>query len=392
MTGKVLLVDDEPNILSGFNRHLRNEFELATAAGGEIALQALTDQGPFAVIVSDMQMPGMNGIQLLAEFEKRAPETVRIMLTGNADQGTAAQAINSGHIFRFLTKPCTPEDLARTITDALAQHRLITAEKELLQRTLGGAVKVLVDVLAIVDPDSFGRATKLRDWMRKMVVELKLHNTWSLDLAAMLAFLGYVTVPAEVMAKRRGGDELTEFEKGMLEKVPEVGRDLITNIPRLKPVADMVYLQRKGYDGSGLPAKGPTGDKIPIGARVLRVLIDLMDASVGQQPGPAAFSALDTRRVEYDPNVLQAARACLFVDGEAEGAGAGEDVIQLRPITGLLPGHQLVSDIKTESGKLVLAKGHVLSVALIAKIHNLAKVHRLAEPVKVIYSSTAAAS
>ena len=387
MTEKVLLVDDEPNILSGYNRHLRKEFEVATAQGGEAALKALDDEGPFAVIVSDMQMPGLSGVQLLAEFEKRTPETVRIMLTGNADQGTATTAINDGHIFRFLTKPCTPEALAHTIGEALAHHRLITAEKELLQRTLGGAVKVLVDVLAIVDPDSFGRATKLRDWMRKMAVELKLKNTWSLDLAAMLSFLGFVTVPAEVIAKKRAGEDLTDFEQGMLDKVPEVGRDLISNIPRLKPVGEMVYLQRKGYDGSGLPANGPSGEKIPIGARVLRVLIDLMEASGGQSPGPVAFSVMDERRVEYDPKILQAARACLFVESSANGQGAGEEVIQLRPIAGLLPGHQLASDIKTVSGQLVLAKGHVLSVALIAKVHNLAKVHRLAEPVKVIYSS-----
>jgi response regulator RpfG family c-di-GMP phosphodiesterase len=390
MTEKVLLVDDEPNILSAYNRHLRAEFDLATAPSGEAAIKALAGEGPFAVIVSDMQMPGMNGIQLLAEFEKRAPETVRIMLTGNADQGTAAKAINDGHIFRFLTKPCTPEDLTRTVGEALAHHRLITAEKELLQRTLGGAVKVLVDVLAIVDPDSFGRATKLRDWMRKLAMELKLRNTWSLDLAAMLAFLGYVTVPAEVIAKKRAGAELTDFEQAMLDKVPAVGRDLITNIPRLKPVGEMVYLQRKGYDGSGLPANGPAGEKIPIGARALRVLIDLMEASSGQSPGPADFAALEMRRAEYDAKVLQAARICLLVDAAADGEGAGKEVMQLRPIAGLRPGHQLASDIKTESGQLVLAKGHVLSVALIAKVHNLAKVHRLAEPVKVIYSSTAA--
>lgn len=388
MSGRILLVDDEPNVLSGYNRHLRKRFDLWTAAGGEAAIDSLSENGPFSVIVSDMRMPGMNGVELLAEFEKRAPETVRIMLTGNADQDTAANAINNGRIFRFLTKPCAPEDLARAVDEALEHHRLLTAEKELLQRTLGGAVKVLVDVLAIVDPASFGRATKLRDWMRKVAGEMKQRNAWSLDLAAMLAFLGYVTVPAEVIAKQRAGGELTEFEQSMLDKVPEVGRDLIANIPRLKPVADMVYLQRKGYDGSGFPAGDLAGDKIPTGARILRVLVDLMDASKGRAPGPAAFAALDTNPAVYDPAVLHAARACLFQEAAANGAGGAEDVVLLRPVTGLVPGHFLVSDIKTVSGQLVLAKGHVMSEALIAKIHNLGKVHKLAEPIKVSLSAS----
>jgi len=390
MNEQILLVDDEPNVLSGYCRHLRRMFALSTATSGAIAIKVLADDGPFAVVVSDMRMPGMNGVELLAEFEKRAPDTVRVMLTGNADQGTAAKAINKGRIFRFLAKPCTHEDLARTIEEALAHHRLLNAEKELLQRTLGGAVKVLVDVLAIVDPESFGRATKLRDWMRRVAAELKLRNLWSLDLAAMLAFLGYVTVPAEVIAKHRTGDELTEFEQSMFDKVPEVGRDLITNIPRLKPVGDMVYFQRKGYDGSGFPANDLAGDKIPIGARILRVLVDLMEASKGQPPGPAAFGALDANHKEYDPKVMHAARTCLFQEASADGEEPLEGVVLLRPIAGLVVGHCLVSDIRTVSGNLVLAKGHVMSEALVAKIHNLAKVHKLAEPVMVTLSAPSA--
>src|ERR1700733_8122058 len=103
MSNRILCVDDDINILEGYQRALRKEFDITTAPGGEEALVKIRDEGPFAVVVSDMRMPGMDGIQLLTRIKQVAPESVRIMLTGNADQQTAMNAVNEGNIFRFLT-------------------------------------------------------------------------------------------------------------------------------------------------------------------------------------------------------------------------------------------------------------------------------------------------
>src|SRR5205085_9651219 len=92
----------------------------------------------YAVVVADMRMPKMDGVELLSRLRTLTPTTVRIMLTGNADQQTAIDAVNEGHIFRFLNKPCPPETLEKTLRAALNQHHLITAEKELLELTLTG--------------------------------------------------------------------------------------------------------------------------------------------------------------------------------------------------------------------------------------------------------------
>lgn len=104
MADRVLCVDDDPNILEGYKRQLRKEFELATAVGPEQGLRMVTEQGPFAVVVSDLQMPGMNGIDFLAQVRTHEPDTVRMLLTGNAELQAAIDAINQGQIFRFLTK------------------------------------------------------------------------------------------------------------------------------------------------------------------------------------------------------------------------------------------------------------------------------------------------
>ena len=105
MAEKILLVDNENNILLGYRRSLNRDFLIETALGGKQALQLVAESGPYAVVVSDMRMPGMDGIQLLTKIKAQSPDTIRVMLTGNAEMNTAIDAINEGSIFRFLNKP-----------------------------------------------------------------------------------------------------------------------------------------------------------------------------------------------------------------------------------------------------------------------------------------------
>src|SRR5690349_13581587 len=151
MSEKILFVDDDPNLLAGVERNLRRQFALDTAPGGEAGLAKIASSGPYAVVVSDRQMPVMDGITFLSRVRERCPDTVRIMLTGNVDLEHAVRVVNEGNIFRFLIKPCPHETLYSTIQDALRQYRLINAEKELLNKTLSGSIKLLTDILSAVE-------------------------------------------------------------------------------------------------------------------------------------------------------------------------------------------------------------------------------------------------
>ena len=122
-TSKILFVDDEAAVLSVYKRDLGKYFDIHTALGGRQGLDALNREGPFAVVVSDLRMPGMSGIQFFDEASKRFPGTVRIMLTGYADLPTTINAVNEGNIFRFHTKPCSLVDLAKTIKEGIEEHR-----------------------------------------------------------------------------------------------------------------------------------------------------------------------------------------------------------------------------------------------------------------------------
>ncbi len=119
MKDKVLLVDDDAMVLAGLKRQLRNKFSIDMALSGEEALKQVQENGPYAVIVSDYMMPGMNGIEFLSHVKKTNPDTVRMMLTGTADMPTAIRAVNEGSIFQFHPKPCPADTLCQAIQSAI---------------------------------------------------------------------------------------------------------------------------------------------------------------------------------------------------------------------------------------------------------------------------------
>ncbi|MBI5799632.1 MAG: response regulator [Verrucomicrobia bacterium] len=375
MTEKILCVDDEANVLAGFQRGLRRQFQIETAEGGEPALALLEKGGPFAVIVSDMRMPGLTGLQLLQRVRQRWPDTVRVMLTGNADQQTAMDAVNEGNIFRFLTKPCPPDRLATTLTAALEQHRLITAERELLEHTLNGSVRALTEILSLLDPETFGRGQVLREQMRAVAEALKLPNVWELEMAAMLHGLGQVTLPAEVAVRARLGSALSAAEETMVRRVPEAGSNLLAHIPRLEPVARIVLFQSKHFDGAGFPLDAPGGKQIPDGARLLKVLVDMAQLEARGNSRLDSIAQLRTRAGRYDPEMLDAVAAVL-------GAGAAKPTASIT-FKELKPGHVLVSDVTTTGGLLILAAGNRITPSLLERLRNFAALSGVKEPIYV---------
>jgi serine phosphatase RsbU (regulator of sigma subunit) len=132
---RVLIVDDDPNLLAGFRRQLRRKVDLETVESGPEGLDAIRRNGPFSVVVSDYCMPEMNGVEFLAQVRALAPETVRMMLTGSGDLHAAIQAINLGNIFRFLTKPCGTEELLEALRAGIGEYRRTHKERKFNRRT-----------------------------------------------------------------------------------------------------------------------------------------------------------------------------------------------------------------------------------------------------------------
>lgn len=381
MNAKILFVDDDPNALAAHERTLRKQFVLETASGGLPALALLERSGPFAVIVADMQMPGMNGIQLLTQVESRWPETARIMLTGHTDERTAKAAVNQGHIFRFLTKPCSTEELAQTVSAGVRQYQLVTAERDLLEKTLTGTIKLLTEVLANVDPLTFGVGQRLREHSRRFLQGYAFPQPWQLETAAALSGIGSVTLPPALRKKSRSGVALTGEEKDLLARLPEMGALLLQNIPRLEPVAQIIRYQNKNFDGSGIPTDSLAGETLPLGARILRVLGALVELEERGQTRTEAADMLRAQEGAYDPRLLGLVLASYLASPvpqfevvRRERAMALED---------LRVGHVLCYDAETLEGVPLVAGGTALTPMMLQTFRNFARLGSLKQPIRV---------
>ncbi|MBI4551894.1 MAG: response regulator [Candidatus Latescibacteria bacterium] len=376
MAETVLCVDDDPSILDAYQRQLRKHFQIETASSGAQGLDMIAQHGPYAVIVADMRMPGMDGIQFLTKVRDVAPDSVRMMLTGNADQHTAIKAINEGRIFRFLTKPCPPDDLARALTAGIEQYRLITAEKELLEKTLSGTIKVLTDILSVVNPTAFGRAARVRRLAVQLAEELHVEHVWEVEVAAMLSQVGCVTVPEDILMKVYRGMNLSPDESQKFHTHPQVGYNLIAAIPRLEGVAAILAYQEKRFDGSGVPDDDVREEAIPFGARILKLALDFDTQVASGITNAVTLSEIRRREGWYDPAAIEALKRVLAREFRYEH--------QSVPVDALVPGMVLADDVQTATGVLLLTRGQEITPALRMRLQTIAQTQGLHEPIPVL--------
>ena len=373
-TEKILFVDDEENVLQSIRRQLRKRFAVVTAGSGDEALRVLKEQGPFAVIVSDMRMPGMDGVQLLARVKDLYPDTVRIMLTGNADQETAIEAVNSGQIFRFLTKPCSTAVLAPALALAQRQYRLVTAEKELLEKTLRGAVTVLSELLSQAKPTVFSAGLRIKQYALDTARRLNLPNLWQVEVAALLAQIGCIALPTDILNKRYAGLALDEEEETMWEGYPEVGARLLENIPRLDGVIWMIRHQLRDFADFDEQTESEVFEEVLIGAQLLRTVIDL-DILLHQGLSPSqAVEEMQGRSRAYNPRILEELRHISFPD-QARTLSLNVDDLSVGMIA--------EEDIAAKNGALILPRGQEITWPILQALYNFNRQVGVIEPIMV---------
>jgi DNA-binding NarL/FixJ family response regulator len=378
MSEKILLVDDEANILEGYRRSLSREFLMETALGGQPALKLMAENGPYAVVISDMRMPGRDGIQLLTAIKSQWPDTVRVMLTGNADRDTAINAINEGNIFRFLNKPCSKEVMAKTLTAALVQYRLVTAEKQLLEQTLSGSIQVLTEVLSLVNPAAFSRAERARRYIHHVVAAMKLGNPWQYEVAAMMSQLGCVTLPAETVDAVYRGEKLSPNEQAQYDAHPHVACGLLSKIPRLEPIAWMIEHQNEPLPDAA-PGDPQTPD-IRRGAAVLRLTLAYERLIHKGNSRTEAANTLSRQNKNVSPDFFE---ALITLDPNAE-----EDEIRKCRIEDLVPGMIIQQEVRSADGVLLVSKGQEVTSPLLLKLKNFHTRHAVAKDVNVSMPTT----
>lgn len=355
---RILFVDDEPRVLDGIRRALRGAYETEFAEGGAAAL-ALVERDEFAVVVTDMKMPGMAGPELLARIREIQPDTVQMVLSGHADLASTVTAVNEGNLFRFLMKPTDRTVLGAALDAALEQHRLRRVERDLLEQTVTGAVDALVDLLALTSPSSARRSSLVRQYVGRITAPTDLADDWQLRVAATVADIGLVAVPDEVVRRSVAGEQLSMQESLMLKRHPGVASRVIAHIPRLDAVAAIVQAQVPGMQ---------TDD---VRALVLQLATEVADGVLRGLPEPHAV-ALAEQTGRYEDWMF---------------AGLHEEPLPVRIIETqpelLRAGMVLQNDLCTPSGALIATAGTTVTVAMIERIQNFASGFGVRDPIVV---------
>jgi response regulator RpfG family c-di-GMP phosphodiesterase len=374
---KILFVDDDANLLAALQRTQRKQFTVDIATGGEAGLAIMQKQGPYAVVVSDMRMPVMNGVQFLAKVREMSPETIRVMLTGQSDMKDAIEAVNRGNIFRFLTKPSSNETLTQTLEAGLEQYRLQHAEKDLLEKTLQGTVKVLSDVLSLVNPVAFSLGTRLKRYVHHMLAPLNLERGWQFEMAALLSQVGCVTVPPDVLQRHAANQPLSKEEEQMLGTFPAVGQELLASIPRLEVVAQIIGRQQTIWD----PALGALDldkqDPAALGAQMLSLALQHDRLLTQGLTTAQALEELQQTPAQHDARLV----ACLKEGMEKQEVTLASQTVE---IWNMQVGMILEEAVKTNRGVLLVPKGQTISETLLRYLLNFARRGDIPEQVRVL--------
>ncbi len=323
MNRKILLVDDEPLLLEAINRLLRKSCEIYTAQSGELALDMLFQEGPFAVIISDYKMPGMDGIELLSRVQKIFPNVMRIMLTGQSDMQTAIDAINLGAVFRFLTKPCSNEQIQTVIEEAIEQYSFIQknrheSEEVILRHGQKRMFQNSVDAISLMlsrrDPYTAQHQIRVAALVASLCERLGVTGEVAerAFIAARVHDIGKFFIPSDILTRP---GKISDVEFMLIKTHSRNGFEILTMLDFYQPIAEIVYQHHERIDGTGYP-RGLHDEEIMLEARILAVadVVEAMYSHRPYRPARGSFEALNEIRENsgtlYDSMVVE---ACLDI-------------------------------------------------------------------------------
>ena len=270
----------------------------------------------------------------------------------------AVAAINQGNVFRFILKPCPPDPLKSAIAASAEQHRLVRAERELLQETLTGCVDALMDTLAMAQPALFSRAGRLRRLVQQVSQRLGLAESWQLEMAAQLGEIGAITLPPTAVAALESGTSNSPAEAQMLAALPRLADGVLAHIPRLEAVRDIVRHQLPPDRHPVTPLR----DDAPEGARLLQAVREFDAMTYRGMPSDLALATLSFRKVHDDVTIKAIAQVA--------GMRLPNEAVREITVDELAVGHELVDDLHTAKGILLVSRGQVITERLLMRVQN----------------------
>jgi putative two-component system response regulator len=336
---QLLAVDDEASVLGLLAAQLEDEFEVTTAIGPEEGIRTFRTEGPFPIVLSDYDMPAMTGVDMLRAIEELDADSIRMMVTGHLDLQVAVDAVNQGHVFRFLTKPWELTELRSCVRAGLEQYYLVQSERDLranLARRVDEQVREIASahmgmIFALSrlaesrDPETGEHLLRIREYCRILADEMvRGHPDLVPDpsrfvelvfSASPLHDIGKVGVPDSILLKP---GRLEDVEMETMRTHAAIGAETLAEVDREHPGNDLVTMGREialghheRWNGTGYP-QGLAGEDIPLSARIVAVA-DVWDALTSKRcykdaipPAEATDMIAEGRGTQFDPRIVDA--------------------------------------------------------------------------------------
>lgn len=356
---RILCVDDDERLLAGLELRLRRRFDVVTATSAAAALARLDRTRPFAVVVSDMRMPHADGATFLSAIRRVAPETTRVLLTGQADVQSTIAAVNEGEVFRVMLKPIETPALIEVLEVAVAHHLEIVASRERGETALRASMELLATTLASLSPPRGAACDGTRALVADVAAAACPTQAWGAEFASVALHLALAELPDELVQRWRARLEVTP------DATRRVAQALTQTLAVLRPIpaaADVrEVLSSLIPAGSGPAWTGrPPGASLP--TRVVHLVLAFESHVLRGASHAEALAALHATRVPDDAPLialLEAAPSHL-----APGSVRG-------PLGRLRPGRRLSHDVRLASGVLLLPMGHDVTEATLELLRSL---------------------
>ena len=413
--GTILCVDDEPNILSALRRLFRAQgYEVLTEESAHAGLVVLESR-QVDLVISDMRMPEMDGVQFLEQARALRPDTLRLLLTGNADVRLILDAVNRGEIYRYITKPWDDHEMTLVVRHAFERQALEREQRRLeeltahqneqlrelnqsleakvasrtaelrkvlddlvgsndkLKRNFLTSIQVFSSLIELRGANLAGHSRRVADLARRLAIKLGLdaRATQQIFIAGLLHNIGKIGFSdslLEMAVPRMNGELL-----GLYRAYPARGEQLLMPLEDLREAATLVRAHQERFDGEGFPDR-LAGLDIPIGARILALASDYDNLQIGTlterqlRPEQAAQIVIESCGKRYDPAVVAA-----FVEVTTGRAPVEATRDQGLPGSKLRPGMRTTRDLVTRDGSLLLSADHVLTARMIQQIGDFEK-------------------
>lgn len=370
---QILVVDDDNLLLKIIRNSLDDKhFEFVPAVGGKMALEVLKSKDyQIKVIVSDMIMPEMDGLQLLGLMQREYPDITRILLTGSNDIAYIAEILNQIGIFRFIRKPINPPVFNKTVNDAVEYFHQMAADREVVQNTLSQSVDALMKILEITNGVAFSLSQHVREYAIKLGKEIDAPAIWNLDIAAQLSQLGCITIPELILERYYWDDTLTPKEESMVRNHPQISLSILRNIPRLEHIGNTLIAASQRIDKEGFE----NGEAIAIHSAVIKFVTTFELLIRKGRDRDQAIEILEESKEDFPAVLIEAFK-------EVEVIQPKSKVIDLE-IDKIKNGMWIEEDVKTKDGVLIVSKGYRVNEAVRNRLVNFSDEGEIEYMVKV---------